>query len=56
MAQFHFNNDELEYAVDGYYDAADFDDDPFGEVESPRTNSFDGVDTDFEDDFETVRL
>ncbi|ESR47259.1 WD REPEATS REGION domain-containing protein [Citrus sinensis] len=52
MAQFHFNNDELEYVVDGYYDAADFDDDPFGEVESPRANNFDGVDTDFEDDFE----
>lgn len=56
MAQFHFNNDELEYVVDGFYDAADFDDDPFGEVESPRANNFDGVDTDFEDDFEAVSL
>lgn len=54
MEQFHFNNDYLDYA-DDYYDAAGFDnDDPFGDVESPRDNSSESFDSDFEDDFETV--
>lgn len=56
MAQFHFNNDELEYVVDDYYDASDFEDDPFGDVESPRNNNFDSFDSDFEDDFPTVSV
>ncbi|KAJ0087095.1 hypothetical protein Patl1_08498 [Pistacia atlantica] len=54
MEQFHFNNDDLDYVVDDYYDAADFDnDDPFSDVESPGNNNSDSLDSDFEDDFET---
>ncbi|KAH7567781.1 hypothetical protein JRO89_XS07G0147200 [Xanthoceras sorbifolium] len=55
MAQFHFNNDDLEYVVDDYYDAADFYDDPFGDVETPRSNNFESLDSDLEDDFETSK-
>lgn len=56
MEQFHFNNDYLDYA-DDYYDATGFDnDDPFGDVESPRDNSSESFDSDFEDDFETVEF
>ena len=54
----HFQNDDLEYVVDDYYDVSDFEhDDPFDEPEPQRdTADFDSFDSDFEDDFESVRF
>lgn len=52
MAQFH--NDDLEYMVHDYSDAADFEDDPFGEAKPLGNDDFESVDSDFEDDFEVV--
>ncbi|KAK6938173.1 WD40 repeat [Dillenia turbinata] len=46
MAQ--FQNDDLEYIVDDYYDMSEFEEDPFSESETPRN----GADSDFEDDFD----
>ncbi|XP_043696794.1 uncharacterized WD repeat-containing protein C2A9.03-like isoform X1 [Telopea speciosissima] len=46
MAQ--FQNDELEYMVDDYYDMADFEDEPFEESQQQRH----GEDSDVEDDFD----
>lgn len=54
MAQFHLNNDDLQYVVDDYFDDFDFGDDPFAEVEAPRSNTFEFNDSDVEDDFESV--
>ncbi|XVE95335.1 hypothetical protein REPUB_Repub02eG0088100 [Reevesia pubescens] len=50
----HFQNDDLEYVVDDYYDVDDFEhDDAFTEPEPQRdTAEFDSFDSDFEDDFE----
>ncbi|CAK9174272.1 unnamed protein product [Ilex paraguariensis] len=51
MAQ--FQNHELEYIVDDYYDTTDFDDNPFEEDELPRSGGVDdSLDSDFEDDLE----
>jgi hypothetical protein len=54
MAQ--FQNDDLEYVVDDYFDMASFedDDDPFAENQPQRNNDFESPDSDFEDDFEKV--
>ncbi|TYJ29029.1 hypothetical protein E1A91_A06G041900v1 [Gossypium mustelinum] len=51
----HFQNDDLEYIVDDYYDFDDFEhDDLFAEPEPRRdTADFDSFDSDFEDDFES---
>jgi hypothetical protein len=46
-----FNNSDLEYFGDDYYD--DFDEDPFSANGSPRSADFGSVDSDFEDDFES---
>jgi hypothetical protein len=56
MAQFH--NDDLEYVVDEFYDMSGFEDDDdelFAENEAERNNGSDALDSDFEDDLETVR-
>lgn len=49
-----FQNQELEYVVDDYYDVTDFEDDDV----TPRSGSSsfddDSMDSDFEDDFELV--
>ncbi|KAK4859762.1 hypothetical protein QYF36_011243 [Acer negundo] len=53
----NINDGDFEY-VDAdihYYGADDFDDDSFGDVETPRSNNFDSVDSDLEDDFETSK-
>lgn len=47
-----FNNSELEYFVDDYYD--EFDDDPTSENGSSRSADFGSADSDVEDDFESV--
>ncbi|XP_040970896.1 uncharacterized WD repeat-containing protein C2A9.03 isoform X2 [Gossypium hirsutum] len=51
----HFQNDDLEYIVDDYYDFDDFEhDDLFAEPEPRRdTADFVSFDSDFEDDFES---
>ncbi|XWS23868.1 hypothetical protein CRYUN_Cryun28dG0052300 [Craigia yunnanensis] len=51
----HFQNGDLEYVVDDYYDVNDFElDDSFAEPERQRdTADFDSFDSDFEDDFES---
>lgn len=54
MEQFH--NDDLEYVVDDYFDEFYDDDNPFSDVESPGSTDVESVDSDFEDDFESVRL
>ncbi|TYI21538.1 hypothetical protein E1A91_A06G041900v1 [Gossypium mustelinum] len=53
----HFQNDDLEYIVDDYYDFDDFEhDDLFAEPEPRRdTADFDSFDSDFEDDFESKK-
>lgn len=47
---------ELEYMVDDYYGASDFDDNPFEDSsDSLRSSSVDdSQDSDFDDDFEMV--
>ncbi|KAK8600885.1 hypothetical protein V6N12_050730 [Hibiscus sabdariffa] len=54
----HFQNDDLEYLVDDFYDFDDFEhDDPFAGPEFLRASAdFDSVDSDFEDDFESNKL
>ena len=48
----HFHNNDLEYVVDD-----PFEDDLFGEDEPPRNDDLDdAVDSELEDDFESVRL
>ena len=56
MAQ--FQNDDLEYVVDDYFDMASFEDsdDPFAENQPRRNCDFECPDSDFEDDFEMVCL
>lgn len=55
MEQFHFDNDDLDYFGDDYYDAADFvHDNPFSDVESLGHSNSESLDSDFEDDFEMV--
>ncbi|TYI75976.1 hypothetical protein E1A91_D06G044800v1 [Gossypium mustelinum] len=53
----HFQNDDLEYIVDDYYDFDDFEhDDLFAEPDPRRdTADFDSFDSDFEDDFESKK-
>ncbi|XP_010261260.1 PREDICTED: uncharacterized WD repeat-containing protein C2A9.03-like isoform X1 [Nelumbo nucifera] len=43
-----YQNDDLEYMIDDYYDMAGFEDDPFEETQQQRN----GEDSDFEDDFD----
>ncbi|KAK6940136.1 WD40 repeat [Dillenia turbinata] len=50
MAQ--FQNDDLEYVVDDYYDMSEFEEDTSSESETPRN----GGDSDFEDDFDMVHI
>lgn len=50
----HFHNDDLEYVGDDYYDVVDFEDNPFLEPEPQREADLDYIDSDFEDDFESV--
>lgn len=51
----NFQNDDLQYVVDDYYDVNDFEhDDSFAEPELQRDAA--DFDSDFEDDFESVRL
>lgn len=54
----HFQNDDLEYVVDDYFDVDDFEhDDLFGEPEPYRDAAeFDSFDSDFEEDYESVRI
>ncbi|XP_054788704.1 uncharacterized WD repeat-containing protein C2A9.03 isoform X1 [Prosopis cineraria] len=48
-----FNNDDLDYVVDDYYDVPDFeDDDSFADSCSQSNTRFHSPDSDFEDDFE----
>lgn len=56
MAQ--FQNDDLEYVGDDYFDMASFEDDdnPFAENQPQRNSDFESPDSDFEDDFEKVCL
>ncbi|KAE8733135.1 Glycosyl hydrolase family protein isoform 1 [Hibiscus syriacus] len=51
----HFQNDDLEYVVDDFYDFDDFEhDDSFGGPDSLRDSAdFDPFDSDFEDNFES---
>lgn len=52
MAQ--FNNDDLEYVVDDFYDMADFEEDHSLEVES-RMKTYESLDSDDDgDDFDMV--
>lgn len=53
----YFQNDELEYVADYYYDVPDFeeDDDPSSDNNSVKNDDVDFLDSDFEDDFEMVR-
>ncbi|KAF3445786.1 hypothetical protein FNV43_RR10963 [Rhamnella rubrinervis] len=49
----HFQNDDLEYIADDYYDVPDFEeDDPFSDDQSVKNDDIDFLDSDFEDDFE----
>ncbi|KAL2503811.1 Transducin/WD40 repeat-like superfamily protein [Abeliophyllum distichum] len=48
----HFQNNELEYVVDDYYDVTDFDDDDFSPRSVSNSIDDDSMDSDFEDDFE----
>ncbi|KAL5559035.1 hypothetical protein UlMin_035246 [Ulmus minor] len=48
----HFQNDDLEYVVDDYFDVDDFDDDPFADMQSHKGDDIDPFDSDFEDDFD----
>ena len=50
----HFQNDDLEYVVDDYFDVDDFDDDPFADMQSHKRDDIDPFDSDFEDDFDMV--
>lgn len=47
----YFQNDDLEYVVDDYYDMADFEEDPFADTDLPK-KVVDPMDSDVEDDFE----
>ncbi|XP_027359093.1 uncharacterized WD repeat-containing protein C2A9.03 isoform X1 [Abrus precatorius] len=47
----HFNNDDLEYVFDDYFDVAEFEDD---DIVPQPTSDFDSQDSDFEDDFATT--
>ncbi|WRX30836.1 WD40 repeat - like 10 [Theobroma cacao] len=53
----HFQNDDLEYVVDDYYDVDDFEhDNPFAEPEPQRdTADLDSFDSDVEDDLESSK-
>ncbi|XVF36744.1 hypothetical protein REPUB_Repub19eG0084800 [Reevesia pubescens] len=53
----HFQNDDLEYVVNDYYDVDDFEhEDLFAEAVRRRdTAEFDSFDSDFEDDFESSK-
>lgn len=56
MAQFH--NGDLEYIVDDLYDMTGFEDEydnPFAQNEPETNNDSDPLDSDFEDDFESVQ-
>ncbi|KAL2468077.1 Transducin/WD40 repeat-like superfamily protein [Forsythia ovata] len=48
----HFQNNELEYVVDDYYDVTDFEDDDFSPRSASNSIDDDSIDSDFEDDFE----
>uniref|UniRef100_A0A5B7BMK4 Uncharacterized protein n=1 Tax=Davidia involucrata TaxID=16924 RepID=A0A5B7BMK4_DAVIN len=50
MAQ--FQNHELEYMVDDYYDMTDFDDNPIEDTESQRNGVDESSNSDIEDDFD----
>lgn len=56
MAQ--FQNHELEYMVDDYYNTTDFEDNtPLEDTDSSHSNSVvDELESDFEDEFELVKL
>lgn len=49
-----FQNDELEYAVDDYYDITDFEDDDVSLRSRSSSIDDDSMNSDFEDDFELV--
>ena len=56
MAQ--FDNGDLEYVVDELYDMTGFEDEyynPFTQNEPETNNGSDPLDSDFEDDFESVQ-
>ncbi|KAH7524424.1 hypothetical protein FEM48_Zijuj06G0117700 [Ziziphus jujuba var. spinosa] len=49
----HFQNDDLEYVTDDYYDVPDFEeDDPFSDDQSLKNDDIEDFDSDFEDEFE----
>lgn len=51
----HFQNDDLEYVTDDYYDVPDFEeDDPFSDDQSLKNDDIEDFDSDFEDEFELV--
>ncbi|KAL8167081.1 hypothetical protein V2J09_008580 [Rumex salicifolius] len=50
----HFQTYDLEYA-DGYYNTSEFEDEFFSDNSSAKTSSKEALDSDFEDDFDTVK-
>lgn len=53
----HFQNDDLEYIADDYFDVPDFEeDDSFSDNQSVKNDNIHFLDSDFEDDFEIVRV
>lgn len=47
-----FQNPDLEYVVDDYYDMTDFEEDSFSETDPQRNSPFEAFDSDVEDNFE----
>ena len=54
MAQ--FQNHDLEYVVDDYYDMTDFEEDTLSETDPHIDSSVEGLDSDVEDNFEMVGI
>lgn len=51
-----FQNPDLEYVVDDYYDMTDFEEDSFSETDPQRNSPFEAFDSDVEDNFEMVGI
>lgn len=50
----HFQNPDLEYVVDDYYDMTDFEEDTLSETDTLKNGSVEAMDSDVEDNFEMV--
>ncbi|KAL6969100.1 hypothetical protein U1Q18_042992 [Sarracenia purpurea var. burkii] len=48
----HFQNQDLEYMGEDYYDMTDFEDNPFEDTESHMNDVDESLDSDFVDDFD----